>query len=91
MLCRIQLAGFMSAQLPKGTVLKMTDKELANAKSQGFYTWNLNYVLGRHWYAVLPALFFGNVLNTGSFPGSNLEPNVAASFKKDATSPSGVR
>ena len=91
MLCRIQLAGFMQVDLPEGSVFKLTDTELANAKSRGFYTWKLNYVLGREWYAVLPKLFFGNVLNTGHFPGSNLKPNVATRFMKSETSPSGVR
>jgi hypothetical protein len=81
----------MTVRLPKETVFKLTASEVANAKAKGFYTWKLNYVLGRDWYAVLPKLFFGNVMNTGRFPGSELEPNVAASFKKDTTSPSGVR
>ena len=85
------VAGFLTLQLRADVVMQLTDKQVAKKKEQGFYTWKLSFVLGQTWYAVLPQMFFGNLLNTDVFPGTKLTANVRSVFWRDEDSPSGVR
>lgn len=71
--------------------MELTEDEVVEKKAQGFYTWKLSFMLGKGWYAVLPSMFLGNLMNTEDFPGSRLVANVRSVFFKDKTSPSGVR
>ena len=86
----VRVGGFLTLKLGASWVLQLTERQVEEKKALGFYTWKLSFVKGKGWYAVLPKMFFGNLLNTDNFPGTQLKANVRSVFWHDDSSPSGV-